>query len=304
MTIQLNTILCAIDFSQFTPQMLHYSVGLARSTGARLLVFHSVNYPEDELYASPVAEHDKEIQRMAKRASRKIEQIMKPYDVHWVPIITQGDPVEKVTQVAEEGNADLVMAVSHGISGLKRLLMGTVVERMARGLGRPFLVIRPPKRLKKFGLEKSFKLRRLVVGCDLSSEISPSIEYAKYFATIFSAEVYLLHTMESPVNEDIIDKTEGSYGHVQQALRQRIYDRLSNNYAGEKAGGVSYKVILEIGIPGEALTRYAKQQSVDLMVVGIKRHGTIEKFLVGSTTEAVIRHSPCPVLVVPPNAVT
>jgi nucleotide-binding universal stress UspA family protein len=37
------------------------------------------------------------------------------------------------------------------------------------------------------------------------------------------------------------------------------------------------------------------------MIVGIKRHGTIEKFLVGSTTEAVIRHSTCPVLVVHPT---
>jgi nucleotide-binding universal stress UspA family protein len=65
--------------------------------------------------------------------------------------------------------------------------------------------------------------------------------------------------------------------------------------------GFTVKAVLETGIPGEALVRYTKQQAADLMIIGIKRHGTIEKLLVGSTTEAVIRHSTSPVLVVHPN---
>ncbi|MFO8085454.1 MAG: universal stress protein [Desulfobacterales bacterium] len=301
MIIHLKTILCAIDFSQFTPQMVHYGVGLAKMVGARLLIFHSVNYPEDELYASPAAEHGIELRKMGQRADQKIKQIMKPYDVDWMSAITQGDPVEKVSQVAQREDVDLVMAVSHNISGLKRLLMGTVVERMARGLAFPFLVIRPKKRFKIFVNEKSFSLKKMVVGCDLSSEISPALEYARYFARFFNAEIHLLHTMESPVNEDIVDRTEGSYGEVQQRLRQRIYDRLLNLCADKGDSDLTFKIVLETGLPEEALSRYARQQSADLMIVGLKRHGALEKILVGSTTEAVIRHSPCPVLVVPPD---
>lgn len=303
MIIQLKTILCAIDFSRYTNQMLHYGVGFANRVGARLLVFHSVHYPQDELYAAPGSEHDMVVRKMVARAAQRIEDIMKPYSVNWVPVITKGDPAVMVTRVAEQENADLVMAVSHGISALKRLLVGTVVERMARGLGCPFLVIPPKKSSRVFGPKMAFSLKKMVVGCDLSSATSPALEYGRYFAKFFNAEIHLLHTLESPVNEDIVDKTEGSYSEVQQTLQQRIYGQLLDLYKNEKNENFKFKVALRTGMPGETLIKYVKQEAADLMIVGIKRHGAIEKFLVGSTTEAVIRHSSCPVLVVPPGMV-
>ena len=304
MDIHLRTILCAIDFSEFTSQMLHYGVGLAKSFGARLIVFHSVHIPEDQLFASPVAEHEEDLQRLAEQALKKINKIMEPYEVNWSPAVTKGDPVDKVSEIAERTDSDLVMAASHGISGFKRFLIGTVVERMARGLSRPFLVIHPKRRSAPLKNRVQFSFKKVVVGCDLSPDISPALEYARYFAKTFNSEVHLLHTVESPVHEDIIDSTEGTYDEVQKTLRHRLHDRLLSVYPNKTDEGFNVRAVIETGLPGEALIRYSKKQAADLMVVGIRRHGAIEKYLVGSTTEAVIRHSICPVLVVPPHAVS
>jgi nucleotide-binding universal stress UspA family protein len=301
MNIHLKTILCAVDFSQFTNQALHYGVGLSKSLGARLLVFHSVDIPEDQLFTSPIAEHEQELQRLYEQALKKIETIMGPYDVDWLPAVTKGDPVDKVKEVAEQADVDLVMAASHDISGLKRFLMGTVIEKMARGLSRPFLVIRPKTRFKESQDKLPFTVGKVVVGCNISSDISPALEYARYFAERFNSEIHLVHTMESPVNEDIVDNTDGPYDEVQQILIQRLRDRLLSLYPNKTEGAYNVRVVIETGIPGETLIRYSKEHAVDLMVVGIRRHGTIEKLLVGSTTEAVLRRSPCPVLVVSPN---
>jgi nucleotide-binding universal stress UspA family protein len=300
MDIHLRTILCAIDFSEFAFQALHYGVGLSKSFGAHLLVFHSVNITEDQLFASPIAEHEEELKRLANKAFKKIETIMAPYEVNWSPVVTKGNPVDKVEEIVEQAEVDLVIAASHGLSGLKRLLLGTIVERMARELKPPFLIIHPRKGLKPSEDKDHFALKNVVVGCDLSPDILPVLEYARYFAKKFNSEIHLLHTMESPVDEKMIDKTEGPYDEVQQTLIQRLRDRLLDLYPNTADEGVTVKAVLETGIPGEALIRYTKQQAADLMVIGIKRHGTIEKFLVGSTTEAVIRHSTCPVLVVHP----
>jgi nucleotide-binding universal stress UspA family protein len=302
MDIHLRTILCAIDFSEFTSQMLHYGVGLSKSFGARLIVFHSVHIPEDQLFASPVAEHEEDLQRLAEQALKKINKIMEPYEVTWSPAVTKGDPVDKVSEIAERTDSDLVMAASHGISGFKRFLIGTVVERMARGLSRPFLVINPKRRSVPLKNKVQFSFEKVVVGCDLSPDISPALEYARYFAKTFNSEVHLLHTVESPVHEDIIDSTEGTYDEVQQTLMHRLRDRLLNMYPNKTDERFNVRAVIETGLPGEALIRYSKEQAADLMVVGIRRHGAIEKYLVGSTTEAVIRHSICPVLVVPPDA--
>jgi nucleotide-binding universal stress UspA family protein len=301
MDIHLRTILCAIDFSEFTSQALHYSVGLSKSFGANLLVFHSVNIPENRLFSSPYAEHEEELQRLVEEAYKKIERIMAPYEVNWSPIVTRGNPIDKVEEISEQAEVDLVMAASHGISGFKRLLLGTVVERMARGLNRPFLVICPQKHSKPSDDKVTFKVKKVVVGCDLSPEISPALGYARYFAKKFHSEIHLLHTMESPVDEKVADKTEGPYDEVQQTLIERVRNRLLSLYPNTTDEGFNVIAVLETGIPGEALIRYSKEQAADLMVVGIRRHGTIEKLLIGSTTEAVIRHSTCPVLVVSPD---
>ncbi len=302
MVIQLKRILCAIDFSRHTPTLLRYSAGLAKRTGARLLVFHVVHYPEDDMYTSPVAAQGVDWQAMRHRAASRIDQIMEPYDVNWAPLIHYGNPVDQAPRVANESDADLVMAVSHGFSKLKRLLWGTVVERMARELNRPLLVIRSGKRFKVWGPQVPFMLNKIIVGCDLSSEMRPVLAYTNYLARMFNAEVHLLHTMETPVNEALIDKTKGRYGKVQQRLQQRIFERLSALYADQMHG--HHHVIIKSGLPEEALVRYARQQLAELMIVGVKWHGVLNRYLVGSTTEAVIRHSPCPVLVVPPDGVS
>jgi nucleotide-binding universal stress UspA family protein len=300
MDIHLRTILCAIDFSEFASHALHYGVGLSKSFGAHLLVFHSVNITEDQLFASSSAEHEEELQRLARKAFKKIEKIMLPYDVNWSPVVAKGNPVDKVEEIVGQAKVDLVIAASHGLSGFKRLLLGTIVERMARELNCPFLIIRPQKHFKPSQDKVHFALKNVVVGCDFSPDISPVLGYARYFAKKFNSKIHLLYTMESPVDENLIDKTDGPYDEVQQTLIHRLRDRLLDLYPNKTEEGFSVKAVLETGIPGEALVRYTKQQAADLMIVGIKRHGTIEKFLVGSTTEAVIRHSTCPVLVVHP----
>jgi nucleotide-binding universal stress UspA family protein len=301
MDIHLRTILCAIDFSEFASQAIPYAVGLSKSFGAHLLVFHSVNINEDQLFASPIAEYEEELQRLARKALKNIEKIMVPYEINWSPVVTKGNPVDKVEEIVGQAEVDLVIAASHGLSGIKRLLLGTIVERMARELNCPFLIIRRQKRFKPSEDKVHFALKNVVVGCDLSPDSSPVLEYARYFAKTFNSSIHLLYTMESPVDENFIDKTDGPYDEVQQILINRMHDRLLDLYPITTGEGFTVKAVLKTGIPGEALVQYSKQQAADLMIVGIKRHGTIEKFLVGSTTEAVIRHSTCPVLVVHPT---
>ena len=302
MEIRMKKILCAMDFSAFTPQMLHYGVGLSKSLGATLLVFHSVHVPEDELYATHLPQRSGELKEKAAKALEKIEEIMAPYRVDWLPVAAEGDPVETVSEAAEREDVDLVVAVSHGISGLKRLMIGTVVERMARGLKkRPFLVIRPSKKVPVFETNAALSLEKVVVGCDLSREITPALEYARFFGDRFDAEIHLLHSVESPMREYEENAGGGRYGEVQQRLLERLRERLLDTFPGGVEEGPRIRAAVDTGVPSEALMRHAKRHAADLMIVGIRRHGTIEKLLAGSTTEAVIRHSPCPVLVVSPG---
>ncbi len=291
-----QNILCAIDFSDFTPQMIHYGVGFAKRFDARLLVFHSIPIPTDFLYnPSFEGKEDERVER-AKKATNRIKSFMQSYKVSWEPVVVVGDPVETAAAAAKDKDIDLVMAASHRMSAFKRFLFGTIVERMARDLTSPFFVVRPPKLAHQLDLSKSLTVEKIVVACDLTDNYQTALILSQYVARTFQAEIHLLHTMESPVHELRLEEVTGHYHQVQDDLMVRLQNRMENLIP--KASGLNIKTILKSGIPGECLLSYAREQKADVVVVGIRAHGTLEKILVGSTTEAVLRHSPCPVLVV------
>ena len=138
--------MCAIDFSKFTNPVLNHGINLAHRFNARLFVFHSVHCPQDPLYGTAEFEHGGELEKQIAHAFETITALMQPRAVPWKSLVLSGDPVKMVSKAAEQVAADLVIGASHGHSGWQRMFIGTVVERMARNLTRPFLVIRRPDR--------------------------------------------------------------------------------------------------------------------------------------------------------------
>jgi nucleotide-binding universal stress UspA family protein len=298
--MKLNNILCAIDFSKFTAQVIGHGVELTRRFNARLFVFHAVHCPHDPLYGTAEFERGGEMETQMAHAVETIAALMQPRAVPWKSLVLSGDPVKMVSRAAEQVAADLVIGSSHGHSGWQRMLIGTVVERMARNLTRPFLVIRRPG---KDALDESIPdvmaLKTIVAGCDFSRETRPATEYAAGLAREFSATLHLFHAVESPIDETVVDSTQGPYGEVQQTLQERLHRRLTQLVPTAAIGPGGLKTAMAPGLPAEQLPRYAAGQKADILVVGVRRHHKLEKLMVGSTTEAVLRHSPCPVLVVP-----
>ncbi|MDM8525151.1 universal stress protein [Desulfococcaceae bacterium HSG8] len=300
MKVQIQNIICATDFSEFSRKVMNCGVGLAMKFNARLLVFHAVCFPRDQIYGTVSSERSKEHEKMTLRAHEKIRELMGEYSLNWEPVVTFGEPVEEVDRIAREQGADLVVAASHELTGWKRLLLGTVVERLARTLSCPLLVVRSveesdilPREEKTAALE----FRRIVAGCDLTS--TPALRYAADLAQEFHAELHLLHTVESPVDEELMDSAQASYGEIQQRMQDRLHQQLTELVPPEAAENCELKTRLLPGIPGEKLSSYAAENHADLIVVGVRPRSVLKKILIGSTTEAVLRNAPCPVMVVP-----
>lgn len=61
---------------------------------------------------------------------------------------------------------------------------------------------------------------------------------------------------------------------------------------------VKYEVLLREGVPSEDITKLAKEEGIELIVMGTAGRRGLDRFLLGSVTEKVVRTSPCPVLVI------
>jgi len=302
MSIRLDKILCATDFSPFSTVALRYGINLALLFDSHLLISHTVCFPRNEIYGTAASAWGGEQGDQEKYALKKINQFMKNQKLSWEPLVTHGEPVDETARLTDENDVDLIVAASHGLSGLKRIVIGTVIERMARRLTRPLLVTRVAKKIfpKENLLQTPLKIKRILTACDFSSESPQVLDYALSFAHKFNASLYLLHAIEAPMAEDIVNPTDAPYGEVQQFLEHKLRNKLAKLVSESDAKACDLKTVLFHGLPVEGLCSFATENQVDLIVLGVRHHGTFEKMLIGSTTEAVLRCAPCSVLAVPP----
>lgn len=303
-----NKILIPIDFSAFSLAALEYGRVLATTLEARLYLFHAVCFPQNMIFGTAESPRGPEQDRIVRRAREKMEELMEGVRIDWRPLVGSGDPVEAVHHAVRELDVDLILAASHGMGGLRRMVSGTVVEQLVRNADRPVLVIHTSKSSKRNPASHSEDnpfsgkftgFKRIVVGCDFKEGCSEMVGYARRLARILGAECHLVHFLESPVDENLMDTAQAAYGEMQDMLHQKRRRQLTLVSADSNREGTEVKTAVLPSIPWEGLVAYAGNRLSDLMVVGLRVHGPLERLLTGSTTEAVIRRGVCPVMVIP-----
>jgi nucleotide-binding universal stress UspA family protein len=134
----IQTVLCAIDLSDYSAYVISWGRALAEKYRASLVVFHAVPPLRERLDRVATVSGDQDLQQAAHTIARLMESI----DIPWKSWIAEGEPVAAIAGAVRETRADLVIAASLGLSGFKRAFVGSVVERMARHSEQPFLVLR------------------------------------------------------------------------------------------------------------------------------------------------------------------
>lgn len=300
MEAKLGSILCATDFSKFSKPVVDYAARLALRFSAHLIIFHAVCYPRNPLHGTAVSRRPGEPDGPAEHAQKQIKKLMEGCPVSWEPVIKYGDPVDEIIKFAPDRNVSLVVAASYGLSGWKRILLGTVVEQLARALTRPLLVVRSGNEPDAGDAETETPLKNILICCDLAEPSDPLFGYALKFAHQFGSRMHFIHTVAAPLDTEIVDPTAGPYEEVQQTLQDQLLERLVGSLP-EKLRTMPDVITAVIpGIAGEKLTAYALENDVDLIIVGVRPRTTFKKLLIGSTTETLLRQAPCEVLTVPP----
>jgi nucleotide-binding universal stress UspA family protein len=141
------------------------------------------------------------------------------------------------------------------------------------------------------------QLKRLLLPTDFSESARHAFDYAVSFAREYEAELFLAHVVEVlPV---------GYTGDLFPAAMTQFVDEIAGYARTElgklaeeaRAAGLLVHERLEHGKPAAELIRLAREEHVDLIVIGTHGRGTLSHVLFGSTTDRVVRKAPCPVLI-------
>ncbi len=142
--MKLRKILFPTDFSHTGDAALELASTLARESGALLLIIHveepAVAYGGGEMYYGMPEPAADEIRRMLHAVVPTVP------DVRFEHRLVTGDPASAIVRVAEEEQVDLIVMGTHGRTGLRRLLMGSVAESVVRRASCPVITYRQPSR--------------------------------------------------------------------------------------------------------------------------------------------------------------
>jgi len=296
MRVQFKNILCATDFSDFSNHTIGYGVALAKEFEAKLFVSHVIDLSSVAIYGEfqldPVGQQN----RIVEDAAAQLKELTGDQPISWEPLITVGKPADEISRAVEEKDIDLVITATRGRAGLKRIILGSVTERLMRTLTCPLLVVNSPEHKFVSAADQAIKIKKILVGCDFSPDSGQALKHALSLAQEFQAELHLAHVIEPPTQPDLHKEDTPVSEEIQQDYRDLLTRKLREMVPAEARLWCTPQTGLLEGQPYEEIVAYAESKNIDMIVLGVRGHGLVKTLFLGSTTDRVVRRSPCPVL--------
>ena len=139
---------------------------------------------------------------------------------------------------------------------------------------------------------------RIVVPTDFSDCAEEAWALAQRLAGAFSAELVLVHVLADPPGHGEGPFNLGQAEQVYEGSRRWVEEQLAAWVAKANEKGVGARVMLRVGAPDREIVALATDERADLLVIGTHGRGGIDRVLLGSVADRVVRTALCPVLTV------
>jgi nucleotide-binding universal stress UspA family protein len=143
-------------------------------------------------------------------------------------------------------------------------------------------------------------MKRIVCATDFSERAADAERRAARLARALGAELVLAHVAsEAPLWRESFYTPD--LRAVFEGQRKWAADTLAARAEALAAQGVAARIVVRVGLPWEEIVRLAAEEHADMIVMGTQGRTGLDRLLLGSVAERVIRRAPCPVLAVPPD---
>jgi nucleotide-binding universal stress UspA family protein len=291
--MEVKSILCPIDFSDFSAAAYAYALSLAEYYKARIVALHVVElwkYPFAD-YAAHEADYAKFSRAMNEGGEVQLRRFVKEHPADGLQtqlVIHQGNPSSCILSVAQEENIEVIVMGTHGRRGFDRLVLGSTTDRVMRKAACPVLVVSNTSHLALVtGPEGDHRLSRILYCTDFSNNSERALRYAISLAAEYSAELTLLNVVENAPDPV---RAEATIAERLQELDKLVSETERKNLNVSSA--------VRFGKPYAEIVRYATETQAGLIIMTARGGDAVDRAVFGSTTYRVIQFGPCPVLAI------
>lgn len=276
-----KNILFSTDFSEFSMKALPWVTGLARKFGSNVFLCHVVTPTPLAVGAPEAAPYL--YQAETESADRALKDLLASERFKGLAVksvMPSGPLADELGQVIAENNINLVVAGTHGRSGVRRLLLGSAVEEICRVATCPVLTVGPD-----LAVRTDQEIKHILVPTDLSEESKRSLPYVALLAKAYGAKVTVLHIMplDAATNPDAKMLSEPVRRSMVHAYEPFFVD-------------IKPEFVIEFGNTVETILTHARKNHVDLIGLGIRSAFLPGFQLRSSVAYRVISGAHCPVL--------
>jgi nucleotide-binding universal stress UspA family protein len=287
----IGKILCPVDYSAPSQAALRVAARIAAAHGSELVVAHAFHFAavaavnETPLPATSIQLVQDDERRGLEAAVHEARQLGA---TKVTSEFLEGSPWHELVELGIAQQVDLIVIGTHGRTGLKRLVVGSVAEKVVRHAASSVLVVRANPDGPTFD--------HVLCPVDLSEDTSQIVERAEQLAQPNGIGIDLLHALQLPLAASG-DPLLADHITAMDARATAQLERYADEVRNRKRVGVRSEVLT--GNPSELILAKAEEdRTIDLIAVGSHGRTGLKRLVMGSVAENLVRHAPCSVLVV------
>lgn len=296
--LTINDLLIARDLTAVSDRAFRQAIDLAARSGATLHVLFA-----EVLHAVPDREEDRptpaeDFDQMREDLKRRGTTPADALDDVTVEEVVRRDvaPAPAILNYASDADIDMIVLGTQGRRGMSRILLGSVAEEVVRRAQCPVLTVRGEEEGSD---QHSGSPQRILVPVDFSDHSREALRYAHEWSKLYEgAAIDVLHVVEENLHPAFYVGGVRSVYDVEPNLDQKALEKLEAFVEETVGPSVEADSHVVSGTAASAIPTFVEEHAVDLVAMSTHGRTGMDRFLLGSVAEKVVRHVRCPVLTV------
>lgn len=310
----MKTILVPLDGSELSERALPYVQLLAPLFGAQVTLLRAVTEEEREAFlfhhaadleinpvaATAIGEEHTEIAALRRSAEEYLSEQARALRLLGLSVTVcaaVGEPAEQITEAAHDTDDCLIVMGTHGYSGIRRWMLGSVADRVVHSTAAPVLLVR-----SSVEPAEPLALRRILVPLDGSGLAERALPAAAELARATGSELVLLRVL-LPMNTVVpvlspLDRPMSVAAELVNEEMEGARQQLWLTAQTLDHGDLRVTPVVETGYPAEMIVDAALHPHADLIVMATHGRSGLKRWALGSVADKVLHAAQAPVLLI------